>query len=731
MALRRFRFGVILSTILVGVLFLLSPLYSQKDKDEKKLNVLLITIDTLRADRLSCYSNQHVQTPSIDRLASRSTLFTRAFAHNPTTLPSHTNILLGTTPLYHGVHANTSFIVRDEFLTLAEVLKEKGYSTGAFIGGYPLEYRFGLGQGFDMYDDDFFIRDPQKIEKRKIQTRDLEQKAQEVPNVERRADVVLEKALIWLKTQSSPWFLWVHCFDPHDPYEPPEPFKTQFKEELYDGEVAFVDSMIGKFFEDVGWNGVLSQTLVIFTGDHGEALGEHGEWTHGFLAYNCTQWTPLFIAVPGNKPSRVDHLASHIDIFPTVCDILRIEKPSHLQGISLLPAMRGKKLPKRKIYFESLGPYYDKGWAPLRGYLDTKIKFIDSPIPEVYDLEKDFNEATNLAQQKDLRFFKTNLDQIIQAQLSEERAKAEKRADSQSLEKLRSLGYIASSPDSRKEKYGPEDDVKVLLPYHHKAIQAMDVYAQGNVKQGINLLKQIITERPDVDIAYTNLAKIYDWQGRLDDALEVLKIGFEVLPLNNEIFSVYTEFLLRAGSYDKLIELFETRDLPQMDHDPQVWNYLGLAYWNKNQREKSISALRMAASIDSRNPISYYNLGTIFFAAAVEENDQEALQKAYRNYERAIELDPHYASAFLGLGRVHLQSGVYDEAIRYFEKTLELRNDFGDAVYSLGVAYFKKGEKPKALSYFENYRQNYGHLLSSQELKALESLIRLCLPKSQ
>jgi len=481
MKLRQLRSGIILSTILLGVLLSLSPLSSQRNKAEKKLNVLLITIDTLRADRLSCYSNQHVQTPNIDRIASRGTLFTRAFAHNPTTLPSHTNILLGSTPLYHGVHANTNFIVRDEFLTLAEVLKEKGYSTGAFIGGYPLKYRFGLGQGFDMYDDDFFTRNPQKTVKREIQTMDVAQKAQEMLNAERRADVVLEKALIWLKTQSSPWFLWVHCFDPHDPYDPPEPFKTQFKEELYDGEVAFVDSMISKFLGALGWNDVFSQTLVIFTGDHGEALGEHGEWTHGFLAYNCTQWTPLFIAVPGNKPSRVDQLASHIDIFPTVCDILQIEKPSFLQGISLLPAMRGKKLPKRQVYFESLGPYYDKGWAPLRGYLDTKIKFIDSPIPEVYDLEKDFNEHTNLAQQKDLNLFKSNLDQIIQAQLSEERAKAEKRADSQSLEKLRSLGYIASSPDSKKEKYGPEDDIKVLLPYHHKALQAMDVSAQGNI----------------------------------------------------------------------------------------------------------------------------------------------------------------------------------------------------------------------------------------------------------
>jgi len=372
----RFFFSFVFVCISLLTLFL----HSARNRGQASLNVLLITIDTLRPDRLSCYSREHLETPNIDGLAEKGILFTKAFAHTSTTFPSHVNILLGTVPLYHGVHDNSTFIVEDRFLTLAEHLKGYGYSTGAFIGAFPLDSKFGLAQGFDVYDDDY-----------------RGDRYQKFSYVERKAEIVVDKALEWLREQSAPWFLWIHCWDPHHPYDPPEPFHTQYKDHLYDGEVAYVDSILGRLFDYMQTNGLTENTLIVLTGDHGEGLGEHGELTHGYFAYNSTIWIPLIITIPGENKEQVTQMVTHTDIFPTVCDVLRIEKEPFLQGLSLLPAIKGKKLPRRPVYFESLYPYYSRQWAPLRGYIYEEEKYIETPIPEVYDLDKDFNELHNLA----------------------------------------------------------------------------------------------------------------------------------------------------------------------------------------------------------------------------------------------------------------------------------------------------------------------------------------------
>ena len=404
-------------------------LYSDRNGSQAGFNVLLITIDTLRADRLSCYSSEHVETPNIDSLAEKGFLFTRAFAHNPTTLPSHVNILLGTAPLFHGIHENGTFIVSDKFLTLAELLKDYGYSTGAFVGAYPLDSRFGLAQGFDVYDDDYRAEHSQKLS-----------------FIERKAEKVVEGALGWLQTRESPWFLWVHCFDPHDPYEPPEPFQSQYMNRPYDGEVAYVDSVLGRLFSYMDKQGLFEQTLVILTGDHGESLGQHREMTHGYFIYNTTVWIPLIISIPEEGSGQVTQAVAHMDIFPTVCDVLGIETPSFIQGISLVSAIKGRKMAKRPIYVEALTPYYNRGWAPINGYIYEQEKFIESPIPELYDLSKDFDELHNLAQTRKLDPYQKKLSRIIEdLSLPEEESKEKSRQMvRESLEKLRSLGYISS-----------------------------------------------------------------------------------------------------------------------------------------------------------------------------------------------------------------------------------------------------------------------------------------------
>jgi len=693
-------------------LFLSGSIFlSAKDKvPEERLNVLLITIDTLRADRLSCYNSEHVKTPNIDFLAAKSTLFTRAFAHTPMTLPSHANILLGTTPVHHGVHDNMNFRVKDEYLTLAEHLKKEGYSTGAFVGAFPLDSIFGLSQGFDIYDDDLGLASGGKRV------------------LERPAEIVIEKALQYLGQASSPWFLWIHCFDPHDPYKPPEPFKTEYKTSPYDGEVAYVDFALKKLIDHLESRELFDKTVIVLTGDHGESLGEHGEKTHGFLTYNPAIWIPLFIYVPGTKPRIINQNVSHIDLFPTICDALKIAKPSFLQGDSLIPFQENNKLGKRTIYFESLSPYYNMGWAPIRGVIQGKSKFVDSPLPEVYDLEKDFNEKRDLSQEKSLDVFQKQLIQILQSQESGEKGKAKQVIDRDALDKLKSLGYIGDYLGESKKSFGPEDDVKVMLPYYYKSEDALDLFIkEGKAREGIEILKEIISEQKRYPSAFNNLATIYKDLGQLDDAIQVLQHGREIIPESYQLFSNLIGYLFEASQWNAIISVFEKQSYERSLFDPVIWNLVGTAYANIGDFENARMCCERAISIDESYPISYNNLGRIHFTVFNLSTNPAALEKALLNYQKAIELDPKISAAHNGLGLIFMYKQIYDKAISHLETALRLQPDLDSVLYNLGVANLKVGIKATALSYFNRFKltPSYRDLPSSDKAR-LEVLIRQC-----
>jgi arylsulfatase A-like enzyme/Flp pilus assembly protein TadD len=709
----RFIFFLLLAYLILSLGLTTIPLCGEDSKPKERLNLLLITIDTLRADRLSCYSSKHLKTPNIDSLANKGIIFAMAFAHTSTTLPSHSNILLGTTPVYHGVHDNTNFVVRYEFLTLAEHLKQSGYQTGAFIGAFPLDSRFGLSQGFDIYDDDYDMR---KVRKTECE--------------EREAQIVVDRALEWLNKRNSPWFLWIHCWDPHDPYIPPEPFRTQYADRLYDGEVAYVDFVMGKLFNFLEDNSLFKKTLVVFTGDHGEMLEEHGEKTHGFFAYNSAIWIPLIICAPGMKSRIVRQNVSHIDLFPTICDILRIKKPPFLQGISLLPSLKGKKLKKRTIYFESLSPYFSMGWAPIRGIIHGRDKFIDSPIPEFYDLKKDFDELQNLAGRKELDRYRKRLNQIILDQSSGKSSKAAQGMDRETLEKLRSLGYIANFKGTEKEEFSVEDDVKILLPYHNKSVEALGLCNEGKVRDAMELLKEVITERKNVSAAYLNLAMLYADQGRMNDTLEVLRMGLDFLPTNYRIFSDYISYLMEAEQLDEAIKAFEGKSFLQLEFDPVIWNYIGLAYLKKGNLEKARRHFSKSISVDRKFPIPYNNLAAVHFSLFKRTKDTTQYQKALENFKKAIELDPYYSTAHNGLGIAYMQAENYEEAIIHMEKALELQPDLYETLYYLGVAYMNNGDKLTAYAYFNRLKVSpIYHRIKSDAKAKLKEYILKCKPR--
>jgi arylsulfatase A-like enzyme/Flp pilus assembly protein TadD len=694
--------------MMIGVIFADYSFLGSKMK-EKNLNILLITIDTIRPDRLSCYSPKHLKTPSIDALAAKGALFDRAMAHNPLTLPSHVNILLGTTPLYHGVHQNSKSIVAEDFLTLAEYLKNKEYSTAAFIGAFPLDSRFGLTQGFDVYDDSL-----------------PSESAVEFAYPEKKAEKVVEAALEWIEKQDNEWFAWVHIWEPHVPYIPPEPFLSQFKDDPYSGEVAYVDSELGKMFDYLEKNHMMENTSIILTGDHGESMGEHGELTHGYFAYNSTLWVPLIIAGPGVEPSRIHEYVAHIDIFPTVCDILGIEEPSSLQGVSLVPLMKGKKIKKRAIYFESLDPYFNRGWAPVRGFVEERKKFVDSPLPEFYDVENDFDEDRNLIQDIDLDKYRKRLKKMQEELSSPLKVQSRPIIDREAMEKLRSLGYIVSPVSQLKKSYGPEDDLKTLLPFQQKHTRATILFNEDRIAESVKLLSDIIKERKDFSKAYFDLSRIYRCQGMIEDAVAVMEEGLKNNPEDYSIISGYGIFLVKEGKLDKGIELLH-RALAMIDFDPEVWINLGIAYWRKGEYGKSLEHYEKALFLDSNDAVTFSNLGTLHLSIFMKTKKREDHYRSIESFTKAIELDPALASAYNGLGGACKIVGQNDEAIAAWEKSLELKPDFDFPVYNLGVAYLEKGNKAQALKYLQRYLFMKKNTISPQERREVEDLIQKCI----
>ena len=673
-------------------------------------NLLLVTVDTLRPDRLGCYGSTHLKTPAIDRLAAAGVVFSRAFAHTPLTLPSHADILLGTTPLRHGVHDNADFKVPPNLPSLATFLRESGYATGAFIGAFPLDSRFGLDRGFDVYDQGYGSGT-----------------GLDFKFAERRAEAVVAAALAWLEGRPGPWFLWVHLFDPHQPYDPPAPFSERFKSDPYSGEVAYADASLAKLLGYLEDSGQAGATVVVITGDHGQGLGEHGEAYHGYFAYNSTLWVPLVVSGPGVKPGRVEANVCHIDIFPTVCDLLGLARPDYLEGLSLVPAMNGQdreSLASRPIYFESLSPYYTNGWAPLRGFIRGPKKFIGLPLPELYDLKADFGEARNLAG-PDVARERAELDGLVKAGAAGAEKAARSSLDAAARDKLQSLGYVGGYQPPAKDKFGPADDLKALLPAEVKFEEAQDLYWRGQAGQSVTILKELVRGHPDFDGPYIFLVTVYEKQGRTADAEAVLRAGVEANPRSFKLAVQYGVVLAERGKNDEAIAVLN-KAAGVIDWDPELWNYIGVAYWNKGDLTNAIAAYEHALSLEPRYAVVLSNLGTAEATLAMKNRDAAALGRAMDHFKHAIESDPADAAAYNGLGGSYRLLGDVDAAVSCWEKAVALEPDHKFALYNLGTAYLDKGDKAKARTCLTRYKERYYGSLPAKDKASLDALLEKC-----
>ena len=583
-----------------------------KDPD---LNVLLITVDTLRYDRISFFVDDHVATPRMDALAERSAVFHRAFAHNPVTLPSHVNILTGTTPLFHGISDNPGFKLEGSAVTLAEHLKDAGYATAAFVAAFPLDSRFGLNQGFDLYDDNVGVQKPYSLY-----------------FAERSASEMIIPTMGWISKQTGKWFAWMHLFDPHEPYDPPMPYNQKYAKDLYSGEAAFVDSQLGQLFDFLKNLGFMENTMIILTADHGEALGEHGETSHSYFAYNSTIHIPLIIYIPDGAPAAIHENVSHVDIFPTVSEALGLKAPKEVQGESLLPLIKGKSRKNPAIYFESLTPFLTAGWAPLRGFIRGDLKYIDLPIPEVYDLRRDLAEDENLAAKSDLPQLAKDLKKV---QKTFQGKGAEQKLDvveQDMINKMRSLGYISAGASSKQKKYTAKDDLKNLLPLQMKMIRASKVFRKGEENAAIQDLADIIALRADYVPAYSHLSNLYYSLGEKDKAVETLRNGLAANKKNLYLMSRLGLMLVEVQKYDEAIDLLE-QCISKEETNPDYFLYLGVAHQKGGRFDTAMENYRKALELDKSNSTVYNNIGSVhlMYFLRNQRRINRLLNVSYRN----------------------------------------------------------------------------------------------------
>jgi arylsulfatase A-like enzyme/Flp pilus assembly protein TadD len=663
--MKKKRFFVLASAFfliifIAALIFFLRPQKAEfsRLKGKKDFNYILITVDTLRADRIGCYGFDKIETPYMDLFASRGVKFERCISSTPLTLPSHTSIMTGTQPTFHGVRDNGGFLVPQEITTLAELFKRKDYRTAAFVAAYVLDSKWGLNQGFDYYFDRFDLSRYKTIS---------------LGNVQRRGDEVIDEALRWLEdNKQHNFFTWIHLYDPHTPYEPPSPYKELYPQRPYLGEIAYADSQLGRLWQYLEENKLIENTILVFAADHGESLGEHREGTHGFFIYQEGVHVPLIFVTPFAKLQGLSRssVVSLIDVMPSVLDMACIPPPPQVQGKSLVPLFFKENNPENSFaYSETYYPRFHYGWSELKGIQDSRYKLIIAPEVELYDLKNDPDEKENLASthQEEVRRLQALADRYIKDTSENGFQLDYRRMDEETRQKLAALGYIGSFTDSSKlegkELANPRDKIGVF----NRLSGARELGLEGKFEPAVKMITEIIKEDPDIVDAYFTLGNLYFKEQKYEKALEYF---FQVLDKKpDDAFTVINI----ANSYINLGELKEA--------------------------EKFILSCIESIPPDSQ---VYFILGNIF-------NFQEKYDEAVRYYQKCMDLNPYSASAYSALGGVYVIQDKIEEAEEYLRKAMELNPELLNVHYNLAQLDEKKGDLIQAAEEYKTELENIPH----------------------
>lgn len=643
-AFRPFRRAVWIFTALILLGVAAAP--RRLAADGGPANVVVITIDTLRADHLGCYGDHTVETPNLDALARSAARFTHAFTPVPITLPAHTALFTGSFPMATGVHDFSGNKVPASAVTLAKILHDHGYSTAAFLGAAVLDSRFGLNQGFETYFDHF---DFSRLDETSLDM------------VKRSGDQVVDNALEWLKANPRrPFFLWVHLYDAHYPYTPPEPYASRYPGRPYDGEIAFDDAQVGRLIAFLKELGVYESAVLAVAGDHGEGLGEHGEKTHGFFVYNSTLHIPMFIKVPGATARTIEKEASLVDVMPTVLQALQQPIPSSVQGRSLLSDILGRpSASASNLYAETYLPLLHFHWSQLRALESAGLKYIEAPRPELYDTRTDPHETKNLLPGKqalshEMRDRLQTLERRY-TPASVGGAKESEPTDPALADRLRSLGYVAISGGTISDSSGK------ALPDPKDRIRVYDLFSDA--------------------MADGQHGRYRESLQKLDEAEKVESSSLPVRYLQALDYYRLKDFPRAADRFKAAIEL-----------DPKfalATYYLGLTQLQTGDVNGAAASFQRTLELDPTNFSAAYNLGTL-------ELKQNHVPEAMHHFEQAAQINPNYAPAFEALGELDLYLHRNDDAARALEHAVEVDPNLAKAHYNLGRAYQALGRPADA-----------------------------------
>jgi len=590
-------------------------------------SLLLITLDTTRADRIGCYGYTNARTPTIDGLAGSGVLFKEAFCQVPLTLPSHASMLTGTYPATNGVRTNGVALGKG-VATLAEVFRDRGYRTAAFVSGMVLDSMFGLGRGFDTYDDDLGASEA----------------------LERPANIVSDAALRWLGAPSDkPFFAWVHYFDPHSPYEPPENFREGIASP-YDGEIAFVDSQVARLLKWIDEKGLREKTLIVVAGDHGEALEEHGESEHGLFIYNSTMRVPLIFSFPRALPSGhvVNQPVGLIDLFPTIAKLLDWEEREDLEGKSLAPAWQTKEMTDRAVYGESEYARLGFGWASLRSVTTDQWKYIEAPRSELYDRAKDPDENVNvIAEHSDIAAqMQAKLGNMTKAMTL--RAEPSPVRDAEMGSRLRSLGYVGggSSPPGAAGS-NPRRDPKDMVDALRAHSKAVGLLLKRRFAEVLPIMESLVQESPESDEFFNTLGIAYLELGRAADAEKAFAASLRIAP-----------------------------------DDPSRLCRMGQALHRQNKLNEAVTHLEAALAIAPEFAVAHCTLGDIL-------GQQGNAAEAIKHYQAAVAASPNLSKALARLGVAYAQQQKFAEAEKHLRRYVELEPTSPHALANLGSVLFE------------------------------------------
>ena len=707
-------------------------------------NVLLISIDTCRADYLGCYGSSLQATPNIDSFAREGFLFSNAYSPVPITLPAHSSMLTGTIPPYHGVRDNNDYKLAESNETLAEILRSNGYTTAAVIGAFVMHCKFGLQQGFEYYNSNF------------------EKSRSSIGINERRAEEVNHFAIEWLeKNKNKRFFLFLHYFDPHAVYEPPEPFASKFKENPYAGEIAYTDHCIGQVLRKLKEEGLYESTLIIITSDHGEMLGEHGAVSHAYFIYQSALRVPLIFRIPDQENGkRIDAPVGLIDIVPTVCGTLGIEVPDQAQGEDLSRYFKKNHIPvkDRRLYCESLTPT-KYGASPLLGVVTDRWKYIHTVRPELYDIIEDPGEAVNLIKQQPEMVWalQDHLRKTVESSARNEKSGTRITLDQEDISRLESLGYVASARVRDDFEFDQsKEDPKDLLGVHNQLMSAFYfAFHMKDYKEAKTICERLLKERPRHIETYALLTKIALRQDDLTGALEYMTKLIRLIPQQTDplrikpnLAAVHIKMgtaLKRQGKINEAVDSFlkASRINPDMS---EAYFELGVIFHNQRKTNEAINNFSKALKINPDMPEAHYNLGVIFleqgktddaikkFFKALQINPDyvEAhnnlglafhrkgkIKEALNHYNESLRIDPDQPMVHNNAGAALQDQGKIDAAIKCFSTALQIDPDFEKAHNNIGIALLKKGKTKDAIAHFRAaLRINPDYTIARENLKA-------------